>query len=640
MKCVTHLSNPEYELQAHRSDASARVLPPVYICLLIAVLGLSACSNGVSNLEEPDNTLPVNDGGSLPLADEREANSNRSETETPITGIEASPDHEPSLVDRSTSVFVPSASDIQDNFALYQQDGYLRADVIRIDLKTNTVAGTCTEDDMSGCTFADVLNDIDSRDNFKVDIPVHFSATDFADDGSMNNAELRQRGGGARAAPQKSFRIKLDNENQLWRGERHLQLNKHPFENSRIRNKLAFDLMSDIPHLPSFRTQFVNLWIDDGQGPVDFGFYTHAERADRRYLERRNLNDDDRLYKASFFRFRESDRKTLLIDEAGKPLDKDLFESVLEIQNGKDHRNLVSMLESLHDPEESFQSVFDRHFNENNVLTWMAFNLLIGQRDVTRHNYFLYNPNDSGIFYFLPWDYDLTFKKHDEPENDFTSEQLHKRLNYGYATGSRNEFMESYYRLPGTHERIIAAAAELRESYLSDERIAEKVALLASVSFPFVSAQPDFANNPYYNDQSSADFASTVAFNYDAMINNFSIPLSPTMEDPELIDGNWIISWQPALELTGQTLTYELQIATQPTFLPDDIELQVSGIDNADDRVQYLFDSDRLSTGTTHYARLIARSVNQPERYWQVADNYVEIDEVRYYGVIELKQEL
>jgi len=64
-----------------------------------------------------------------------------------------------------------------------------------------------------------------------------------------------------------------------------------------MRNKLAFDLMSMVPHLPSIRTQFVNLWIDDGEGPVDYGLFTHVEFAGKEYLVNRGLNDDNRLYK-------------------------------------------------------------------------------------------------------------------------------------------------------------------------------------------------------------------------------------------------------------------------------------------------------------------------------------------------------
>lgn len=542
----------------------------------------------------------------------------------------------------SGPVFNSLESDIVDNAQVYSAEGYAALDVIRVDLVTRTVAGACVERDQSGCTLADVLADTNSRDSFKVDIPVHFSATDFANDGLVNNAELRQRGGGARVAPQKSFRIKLDDKDQLWRGERHLQLNKHPFDNSRVRNKLSFDLMSAIPNLPAFRTQFVNLWIDNGQGPEDYGLFTHVERGDERYLDRHGLDTDGRLYKAEFFQFRLNDRDTLLIDAEGEPLDSAVFETVLEIESGKDHRNLIAMLDALHDPDISFQSVLDRYFNENNVLTWLAVNLLLGQQDAVRHNYFLYNPEGSEKFYFLPWDYDLTFEDHEEPPNGLSAEALKARLQFGYAVGSTNDFINSYYRLPGTHDKILAAANELRSQYLSDTTIAESAALLSATAGPFISTEPDIAHNANFSVDSSADFAIKVAFNHTAMANNFSIPLPPTMMVPERIGQNYRFNWVRAHELTGNELTYELQLATSAAFTADSIEYSATGIpdtlfdDTSDSRaiITHEVAAAQLSSGL-HFARLVTRSVLEPTRYWQVADNVLELDGNNFRGVVQ-----
>ena len=107
------------------------------------------------------------------------------------------------------------------------------------DIKTVTTPGVCTIDDESGCTLADVIADINATDAFTVDIPIHFTGDEYPEDGLVTNAELLQRGGFTRLAPQKSFRIKLDSKTVLWRNERRLQLNKMPYDTSRMRNKLS-----------------------------------------------------------------------------------------------------------------------------------------------------------------------------------------------------------------------------------------------------------------------------------------------------------------------------------------------------------------------------------------------------------------
>ncbi|MBX2879827.1 MAG: CotH kinase family protein [Granulosicoccus sp.] len=547
-------------------------------------------------------------------------------------GTDPGTDPEP---ENPNSVFQPHPSDLSDNLQLYQQDGYADQNTIRVDLRTATSGiGPCVIDDMTGCTLADVIADINPNDDFKVDIPVHFSSFDYPNDGLISNAELRQRGGGTRNAPQKSFRLKLDDSDRLWRTERHLQLNKHPFESKRIRNKLSFDLMSEIPHLLSFRTQFVNLWIDNGQGPEDFGLFTHVERADKRYLERRSFNPDGNLYKAKLFRFRENELNSLLIDSEGDPVNTSIFETVLEIESGNDHRKLIEMMEALHDPTRSFQSVLDQYFNENNVLTWITVNLLLGQYDAVRHNYFLYNPLGSDKFYFLPWDYDTSFIRHIEPEDDLGNSALRTRLEYGYANGSRNYFLSSYYKLPGVHEKIIDAADEIRQNYLTDLAITERADHYGSAVATYATSEPDSLYNSFFSEAPGVQFAATVADNHLAISNRFSYPLPPVLDDPALVNGQWQFSWQSAYDVTGNSISYDLDIATSVNFEPDSIVVSITDISDTGNSMSQSIADNQLSTGT-HYARLIARASNEPMRFWQVADNQLESDGTVYYGVVE-----
>ncbi|NND93100.1 MAG: hypothetical protein HKN42_19745, partial [Granulosicoccus sp.] len=360
----------------------------------------------------------------------------------------------------------PTVAALTEPAGLFQSDGYGTIDVIRADVKTVTTPGICTIDDLSGCTLADVIADIDGDDEFKVDIPVHFMADDFPDDGLVINAELRQRGGFTRLAPQKSFRIKLDSKKDLWRNERRLQLNKMPYDKSRIRNKLSFDLMQDIPNLPSLRTQFVNLWIDDGQGPEDYGLFTHTEYVGGEYLDKREWNEDDRIYKIEEFVFALSDLEYLALDEEGEPLDETRFETRLSIENGDDHRKLLEMINAVNDNARPFESILEQYFDEENVLTWVTVNFLLHQTDAITHNFYLYNPVGSDKFYFLPWDYDGTFNVEPEPANSMETDELMRRLYYGYGKGRASNFINRFYRMPGLHQKVLAKAQALRNNQL------------------------------------------------------------------------------------------------------------------------------------------------------------------------------
>ena len=531
-------------------------------------------------------------------------------------------------------VFEPLASDINPDRSRFSSDGYDPVNVIRVDLRTDTTAGVCTDDDESGCTLADVLADVDKTDDLTVDIPVHFMSDDFADDGSQSNAELRLRGGGSRLAPQKSFRIKLDSKDDLWRGERYLQLNKHPYESSRQRNKLAMDLMSRVPQLPSFRTQFVNLWIDDGSGPEDYGLFTHVERSNDDYLESRALDKDGNLYKAEEFQFSLSDLENMRVDDEGEPLDEDRFETSLEIEEGKDHRALVNMMSALHDPDRSFESVLDEYFNRNNVLAWMSVNLLFRHADGTRHNYILYNPSGTEKFYFIPWDYDAALGRWRLPADDSTSNaDLKSRVNYGYSLGAENVFIENFYKLPGAHNELLSAIAYLRQNAIDDATIVEQSERNADLIEPFMTRLPDSEFNPEFNN--FVNFDDTIAWNEESVQTRFNVPLPPALLTPERQQDAWSFSWTPAYSPTGDALSYDLLISSSLSFDADDIAVEITGIEDASSTVVQLVDSARLPR-QTYYVRVIARADIDPGRFWTPARNRVVEGGTRYYGMIRL----
>ncbi|HTM20526.1 MAG TPA: CotH kinase family protein, partial [Kofleriaceae bacterium] len=110
-------------------------------------------------------------------------------------------------------------------------------------------------------------------------------------------ATLEVRGSSSRLADQKSFKIRL--QDATWRGQKELNLNKHPFDLTRVRNALAFTLFRTIPHFSSMRIQLVNLFING----VDRGLYTQIEEGDDDFLARHGLDPEGQLYKARLFEF-------------------------------------------------------------------------------------------------------------------------------------------------------------------------------------------------------------------------------------------------------------------------------------------------------------------------------------------------
>jgi len=545
----------------------------------------------------------------------------------------------PPIVVSSSSVFTPSNSDIEDSRGFFDLDGYDSQNVIRVDVRTVTDRGVCTVEDQSGCTLADVLNDIDGSDDFKVEIPIHVSGDDFIDDGSVSNAELRQRGASSRAAVQKSFRIKLDSKEVLWRNERRMQLNKHPYDQSRFRNKLSFDLMRELPHLPSLRTQFVNLWIDDGAGPVDQGLYTHVEAPVKEYLVNRGWDKDDKLYKANTFYFSTSDLLEMQIDGSGEPIDSDRFEARLEIKRGDTHEPLIDMISALNDSSQSFNSVFDRYFNANNVLMWMATNFVLGQKDVNSHNFYLYNPIGTEKFYFLPWDYDAAITPVLELSDSLSSDALRARLSFGYAHFSDNVFVSKYLREPGAHQRIVAAANELRNVYLTDDVISSRVQQYAQLVRPYISRSPDIENLGGVRDlsrigvydESVSAMPGFIDSNIQSLENDFGIPLPPFLKQPLLREDQIVLQWQPAFSMVAGSLFYDVQVSSSPYFEADNVVATFNSVADGEILVRQPIARKLLPSGIWYF-RVIARDESDSNRLWNVAKNEFQFNGQTVYG--------
>jgi len=106
--------------------------------------------------------------------------------------------------------------------------------------------------------------------------------------------------------------------------------------------------MQGIPHLPSLRTNFINIFIDN----VDYGLFTHVENVGKEYLTRRGWDKDSGVYKANDVDFFMSGDYAL--DGAGKPIDPIGFESKLEIKRGKDHRKLLEMFIAVNNENNNF----------------------------------------------------------------------------------------------------------------------------------------------------------------------------------------------------------------------------------------------------------------------------------------------
>ncbi len=526
------------------------------------------------------------------------------------------------------TVFHPLDSDIQEPEGIYYPEP---PDLLEVHVQTVIRSGPCEVGDYSGCTLDDVNNDTDPYDDFKPEIKVHFTADDFPDDDQVSNATLRQRGKTSREAEQKSYRLKLDSKKALWRGERRLQLNKHPYDLTRVRNKLSFDLIRNIPHLPSLRTQFVHLFIDD----QDYGLFTHVEHVGKEYLARRDWDTDSPVYKAEDFDFYLYDNFAL--DSDGKPVDKDAFEALLEIKRGKDHRKFMEMMTALNDEDNDFMSdVFNRYFNRNNYLTWLAVNILMGNYDTSVSNFYLFNPRGSDFFYLLPWDYDDDWGTYRQPADIAYGTEL-ARYQMGIANYWGSLLHQRFLSEPGALRLIKRAVREVKRKFLKKRQIQAHLDEYHDLVYPLISQEPDIYNLPVVHwdsddaileeyDMVYDDLANWVRRNYNNFLKTLDDPMPIWMEDPVFENGRVHFRWDESEDLQGDALYYDLEIATGPSFASGSIIYRATHLEMTSHQLAWTFPAG------TYYFRVLVRQADDPQRHWQEPLNDIEVDGHYYPG--------
>lgn len=376
------------------------------------------------------------------------------------------------------------------------------------------------------------------------------------------NGTMELRGQSSRLAELKSYKIEL-NKRALWDGYQVVNLNKHPFDDIRIRNKLSFDLIKDVPNITSLKTQFVHLFVKDysqgdySQSYVDYGLYTQSERIDRDYLENHGLDRAGNLYKAENFEFYRYE-DTLRLEDDIDYNEKD-FEDILEIKNGTDHSKLLNMLDDVNNKYVHINTVIDKHFDRENLLTWMAINILTDNIDTASRNYFLYSPSDSDIWYFLPWDYDKGLGAYSDNRGLWQ-----KGVSNYFGNVLIRRFLEN-------KENFQDLSKKVDEVYeiMSHDKVEKLVNSYEPIALEYLQREPDNLGGYVDIEEVKEEFAKLpdeVDENYREYYESIEKPMPVFIGDP-FVYGNYIqFSWSDSYDFQGDEISYTLEVSDSVEF--------------------------------------------------------------------------
>ncbi len=377
------------------------------------------------------------------------------------------------------------------------------------------------------------------------------------------NATIRVRGNSSRGDTYKSYKVKLDDEAESFFGQRNLNINKHSEDITKIATKLQTDILASVDNITSYRTYFMRVWIRDTSMPKDkqefkyYGLYTEIEQPNKTYLETRGLSSNTSMYKARDFSFQKSD---VLKDVDAPGYDKEAFETILTIREADSHKKLLEMLEAVNDESTDFEEVFNKYFNEDNYLTWLAFNLLMGNNDIINHNFIIYNPDNSNTWYFVPWDFDGTLRF---GEHESSLMKLPPSLK-GIQKLNQSVLHRRYFRLEGSIEKIKNKMDELLKDHITRDKVTELINSYKPVLEKTITQQPDIGlldkMNPKEYSQYLDKLYEGILSNYEAFNEAIKYPSPMYVSQPQQNEDSVVLSWESSYSYQGLPVTYNVQI--------------------------------------------------------------------------------
>lgn len=386
---------------------------------------------------------------------------------------------------------------------------------------------------------------------------------------AVPNAAVQVRGQSSSRSRQKNYKVRIKEGKGSWRGQRTLALNKHGADPVRFRNKLAYDLMKEIPRMMSARTQFVHLYVKDetkgGNGEfTDYGLYTQVEQMNRTYLKNHGLDHKGHLYKVNFFEWLVYD--AVMKKETDADYDEAEFEHYIEIKGDHDHSKIQNTITEVNDYTIPIEEVLEKHFDTQNICYWIAFQLLIGNYDVGARNSYLYSPLNSEKWYIISWDNDASFSRTYYSFKQYSEGDSWERgiTQFTHITLFNRMFREKKYR-----DELSAAIKDVRENYLTKEKVTALVQAYQNVTRPYLLREPDsrFARLDETEYETVIHgMPSEVDLNYSYYLESLEKPWPFYVAVPTVSDGQMEILWEAAYDPDGEDITYSFMLAPDYKF--------------------------------------------------------------------------
>lgn len=441
------------------------------------------------------------------------------------------------------------------------------------------------------------------------------------------NTTIEVKGRSSSRTAYKSYKLRLTDRNGFWQGQKVINLNKHPFDVTKVRNKLSSDYFKIIPNMVGYRTQFAQVKIKDltkgADAPfVDYGLFTQTEQINGKYLKTHGLDPNGSLYKANLFEFARYPDAIKTVDDP--TYDRDAFNHVLEIQGNEDHNALIAMLDDLNNYAVDIDTVIEKHFNRDNLLTWFATNILFANIDTNNENFFLYKPVNSSKWNMIPWDYDNGWGVQNQAGMDYSAS--YSPWQNGVQNYWSSTLQNRFLRKEQNRKDLDAKMQELLRIITPDQTRAFLGAYYPVVS-RYVSQYPDSVSIGVTMENFAKEYNRLPELpqeNYERYKASLEKPMPVYMWTQERREENDVFGWDLSFDAQDETIYYDFYLDEDPA-MSSPIIVQ-----------KFLKDNEiavpALRPGT-YYWKLVIRDASGNEM--TPFDTYKDLSGKPYFGVKE-----
>lgn len=435
------------------------------------------------------------------------------------------------------------------------------------------------------------------------------------------NCTVQIRGQSSSQNQQKNYKISIKDNKGEWRGQTTIALNKHQSDGLRFRNKMVFDMLSDMEEMMSLRTTFVHLYVKDTtQGGdakfEDYGIYTQVEQLNKTALKAHGLDNRGHLYKVNYCEFYRYEDIIVLKDD---PLyDTKKFEEILEIKGDDDHTKLIQMLEKVNDYSIPIEEILEKHFDMENIAYWMAFQMMVGNIDTQSRNFYLYSPQNIDRWYILFWDNDGSFKR---TEYDILARTDYDEWENGVSNYWGNVLFQRCLKSE-EFRKALDDAVEVIKGRLTDQYINGYVTTYGDLLKPLIYSGADITYAPL-TQQEYTEVANgiydEIEDNYKRYKESLEKPLPFFIGVPKKNGDGYSVEWDSSYDFSGEDVTYTFELSRSYDFhdtIVKQSDLVIPRIDlpqlpegqyfmritskNRSGKTQVAFDYYRLETGKSY----------------------------------------